>query len=295
MRRTAVLILAALALGGCGSDEVERLKRKAAERVERAIGDVERRIRDIRADAERVGDRLEARVRATLERLDQAIPAAGPGTAPPSADGSSPSAIERYLTRVLRRVDRYWTRTLAAAAQREPTVRYAWIPPGAAGRTACGESADERSALYCPADDTIYIGQTLAVEVRDGVARGFPGQEAGQGRAVGDFGVAYVVAHEYAHNVQVELGFLNARNSGGAAKPFELQADCFAGLWGNSVYQAGQLRPGDVREALDTAQAVGDFDLGAAGHHGTPTERRDAWLLGFESGDPTVCRHFVVA
>ena len=78
-------------------------------------------------------------------------------------------------------------------------------------------------------------------------------------------------------------------------RPFELQADCFAGTWGNSVYRQGLLEPGDVEEATNAALAVGDFDVGNAQHHGTPEERREALLLGFESGDPSVCSRYVAA
>jgi predicted metalloprotease len=77
------------------------------------------------------------------------------------------------------------------------------------------------------------------------------------------------------------------------ARPFELQADCFAGTWANSVYRAGHLQPGDIEEATNTALAVGDFDVGNAQHHGTPQERRNALLAGFESGDPSVCARYL--
>lgn len=101
-----------------------------------------------------------------------------------------------------------------------------------------------------------------------------------------------MVAHEYGHNVQHELGFFN-QGRRLAAKPFELQADCMAGSWGNSVYRAGQLDPGDVEEALSTAKPVGDFEYLSPRHHGTPDERRAAWLRGYRSGDPSVCREYV--
>ena len=78
-----------------------------------------------------------------------------------------------------------------------------------------------------------------------------------------------MVAHEYAHNLQHELGFFARRPLGGNAA-FELQADCLAGVWANSVYRAGQLEPGDVEEAQSTALAVGDFEFANAQHHGTP-------------------------
>jgi hypothetical protein len=145
------------------------------------------------------------------------------------------------------------------------------------------------SAFYCPADDTIYVGQQFAADLYQGVLRGLPGE----GKAAGDFAVAYVLAHEYAHNLQQELGVFDNRVSK-SAKPFELQADCLAGTWAYSVYAEGALQPGDLEEATRAALAVGDFDVGNAQHHGTPTERRDALLAGFETGDPATCNRFIV-
>ena len=139
-------------------------------------------------------------------------------------------------------MDAYWTETLSASGLPEPRVRYSWVPPGERQRTGCGVVADDGAAFYCPADDTIYVAQRFAADLYAGVARGLPGERAGYGRAAGDFGVAYVLAHEYAHNLQNELGLfrLGRRNS---SRPIELQADCLAGAWGNSVYAEGRLRP----------------------------------------------------
>jgi hypothetical protein len=119
-----------------------------------------------------------------------------------------------------------------------------------------------------------------------------PGESAGYGRAAGDFAVAYVLAHEYAHNLQQELGVFD-NSVGAAAKPYELQADCMAGTWASSVYEQGLLEPGDLQEATDAALAVGDFDVGNAQYHGTPEERRDTLLTGFDSGDPATCSRYV--
>ena len=63
------------------------------------------------------------------------------------------------------------------------------------------------AAFYCPADDTIYVGQQFAADLYNGVLEGLPGE----GNAAGDFAVAYVVAHEYAHNLQTELGIFDNR------------------------------------------------------------------------------------
>ena len=110
---------------------------------------------------------------------------------------------------------------------------------------------------------------------------------------MGDFGVAYVVAHEYAHNLQQELGLLHPSGARNSRKPFELQADCMAGAWGSSAFAEGRFTEEDIEEAVSTALAVGDFDVSSENHHGTPQERRAAWLDGFQSGDPSVCSRYV--
>ena len=287
--RLLIAVLCSLLLAGCGSGDAEQLRDKARERVER----VRRDARKLRARAERLSERVAERVRKALDELEKAVPEAGPQTRSPTARGRTQAGtIDAYLTDVLQSVDAYWTKTLTAAGRPEPRVAYDWVPPDARERTGCGAVADNAAAFYCPADDTIYVGQVLAAQVYEGATQGFPGEQAGYGRAVGDFGVAYLVAHEYAHNVQNEFGSFNSSQRG-SSKPFELQADCMAGLWGNSVYRAGKLHPGDVEEAMSTVLAVGDFDYSNANHHGTPEERQAAWLAGFRNGDPADCRDFV--
>ena len=83
--------------------------------------------------------------------------------------------------------------------------------PAPACSPAAASQADDRAAFYCPADDTIYVAQRFAADLYNGVARGLPGESAGIGRAAGDFAVAYVLAHEYAHNLQQELGIFDNR------------------------------------------------------------------------------------
>jgi len=312
-RLVALLLvcLAGLAVAGCGGgggegEDASRLEREVRERtaeVRERADRVRRRADRVRADARALRERGRAlrrriarRVRRVLDDLEKAVPRAGPATRSPSARGRVGSTtVDAFLTDVLESVDAYWTRTLAAAGRPTPRVSYSWVEPGRRLRSDCGAVADDTAAFYCPADDTIYIAQVLAAQLYEGVAEGFPGQRAGYGRAAGDFAVAYVLAHEYAHNLQQELGFFRTGGRGRSTRPFELQADCMAGLWGNSVYRAGELRPGDVEEAMSTALAVGDFDYGNEQHHGTPEERRDAWLVGFESGEPVDCARFAPA
>jgi len=207
---------------------------------------------------------------------------------------NEPTTIDAFMTDVLGNVDRYWTRTFREAGLPTPSVRYDWVAPGAVSLTGCGPPARDNVAFYCPVDDTIYVGQRFAANLYEGVAQGLPGESAGYGRAAGDFAVAYVLAHEYGHNLQQELGVFSNRVTP-TARPFELQADCMAGAWAFSVYAAGDLEPGDLQEATDTALAVGDFDVGNEQHHGTPAERQEALLSGYRSGDPSVCRRYLPA
>ena len=292
IRRVLCAALAAAAfLTGCGSEDVDEVR----DRVEEVREDVEEQIDRAREEfeerRERYGRRIEEYLR-DLEKVFERPERTSPTVR--SRGRNEPQTIDAFLTDVLTDVDRYWTRTFATADLPEPRVRYDWVAPGAVKLTACGEPANDDAAFYCPADDTIYVGQVFAAALYRGLARGLPGESAGYGRAAGDFAVAYVVAHEYAHNLQQELGVFDNR-VGASAKPFELQADCMAGTWAYSVYAAGELGPGDLEEATNAALAVGDFDTGNAQHHGTPEERRAALLAGFESGDPSVCSRFLPA
>jgi predicted metalloprotease len=210
---------------------------------------------------------------------------------PPQARAAAPATITPLLDDVLASVDSYWHQTLAAAGRPAPSVRHVWVVRGGRVDTACGVQAGDAAAFYCPADDTIYIAQAFASAIDRGVETGLPGQQAGFGRAVGDFAVAYVVAHEYAHNVQQESGILAGRTR---ALPTELDADCLAGTWARWAYGQGRLDPGDVQEALDAALAVGDFDLLSPQHHGTPEERRDALLTGLRGDSPSACDGYLL-
>jgi predicted metalloprotease len=285
-RRVAALALAAFALGGCGADDVreqaDEVRKDVEERIEEARDEFEER-------RERYGRRIEE-ILGDLEKVFEQPERTSPNVR--SRGRNEPQTIDAFLTDLLTDVDRYWTRTFATGGLPEPRVSYDWVPPGGVRITACGQPADDRAAFYCPADDTIYVGQQFAADLYNGVVQGLPGQSAGYGRAAGDFAVAYVVAHEYGHNLQQELGVFDNRVTE-SAKPFELQADCMAGTWAHSVYAAGELKPGDLEEATNAALAVGDFDVGNAQHHGTPDERREALLAGFESGDPSACSRFV--
>ena len=280
-------VLAAVALGGCAADE----------EVDRARSDLERRYETLRADVRREYEdqraKIEGRVREFIAQIEQAIPEARTTDPTVRTRGrAEPQTIDSFMEDVLRNIDSYWTRTLRENGLPAPSVRSEFFGNRFVKTTACGVTAARDAAFYCPADDTIYISTQFAYDLYRGVSQGLPGQAAGYGRASGDFAVAYVIAHEYAHNLQQEFGIFD-NSVGPTARPFELQADCWSGTWANSVYAQGDLVKEDLDEILNAALAVGDFDVGNAQHHGTPEERRNAVLDGFRSGDPSVCRRYV--
>ena len=88
----------------------------------------------------------------------------------------------------------------------------------------------DSAAAYCPGDDTIYVSQQFATDIYNGALdHALPGSSQGYGRTIGDFAVAYIVAHEYAHQIQDELGALQQYGQRLPTMAFELQADCYAG------------------------------------------------------------------
>jgi uncharacterized protein len=239
--------------------------------------------------------RLLAGAAVLLVALGAAWHFAGSADAYEEPAGSQSQTMEQFLTSVTQDVDTYWTKTFEASGLSEPRVSYGWIPAGQAASSACGPLGDS-AAAYCSADDTIYISEQFATDIYDGALdHALPGSSQGYGRTVGDFAVAYIVAHEYGHQIQDELGLFQRYGQQLPTVAFELQADCYAGAWANGAAQENRLEDGDVQEALDAALAVGDFDTANPGHHGTPEQRKEAWTSGFESGDPSSCGQYLTA
>ena len=229
-------------------------------------------------------------------RPSEASASTAQGLIPGTQDGARPETMEQFLTSVTEDVDSYWTKVFADSGLPEPKVSYEWIPAGQTAASACGDESGtmgDQAAAYCPGEDTLYISQKFATDIYNGTLdRALPGSSQGYGKTVGDFAVAYIVAHEYAHQVQGELGLLQ-EGQRPATVDIELQADCYAGTWAKSANDENRLEDGDVQEALDAALAVGDFDATNPSHHGTPEQRKDAWNSGFQSGDPSACGQYV--
>jgi predicted metalloprotease len=182
-----------------------------------------------------------------------------------------------FLTEVVNDVDGMWTDRLADAGDR-PQVRFQWTAPGQSVTSPCTpKGTNDKTAEYCSADDTIYFSQQMAVDLWKGTFTGSAGVSQQNG---GDFAVAVAVAHEFGHNLQAELGLT------GTTVQLEDHADCLAGVWANAAYYQGILDPGDADEAVDVMQAIGSRQ---GSEHGTPDERVQAYLLGWNNGDAATC------
>lgn len=156
--------------------------------------------------------------------------------------------------------------------------------------SSCGSATSQVGPHYCPIDQTIYLDETFFDELttRFG-ARG------------GDVAEAYVISHEVGHHTQNLLGVLNQNQSNEYSIKVELQADCYAGLWANSIKDLGVLEQGEIIEAIDAAGAVGDDRIQekVTGYinpeswtHGSSEQRKSWFNRGFESGKSSDCNTF---
>ncbi len=141
-----------------------------------------------------------------------------------SRGSNEPQTIDVFMTRVLRNVDRY-ARSLPPGCRSRASASTRCRPAPCCARRAAPWPATRPRSTAPPTTDTIYVAQQFAADLYRGVARGLPAERAGYGRAVGDFAVAYVLAHEYGHDLQQDLGTFD-NGIGRSARPFELQADC---------------------------------------------------------------------
>lgn len=168
--------------------------------------------------------------------------------------------------------------------------------------TACGLGAAASGPFYCPGDQRLYLDLGFFQLMRDRLG------------APGDFAQAYVIAHEVGHHVQNVLGTmqqfdrqlsrLDERSRNQMQVRLELQADCYAGVWGYFAQKRKLLEPGDIEEGLRAAAAVGDdmmmqrsqgYVVPDAFTHGSAEQRVRWFRKGLATGDPRQCDTFSVA
>lgn len=233
----------------------------------------------------------------------------GPGgAAPPAAttDGGQlqttpeEERLVDFVNAVMKDAQESWQSTLGGRYQMTRAVIFR-----DAVQSTCGFAQSATGPFYCPADQLVYLDLGFFNELRSRFG------------APGDFAQAYVLAHEVGHHVQHLLGIDSQVRQLQQARPdqqnalsvrLELQADCFAGVWGHAAARPGraaqgkvELEPGDVEEGLNAAAAIGDDRLQRmAGARVAPdrfthgsSEQRVSWFRrGFESGDFKACETF---
>jgi predicted metalloprotease len=199
------------------------------------------------------------------------------------------TTLDEFLVSMVTNVDAYWSDVWDADGLPTPVVNYAFPLAGETVATLCTETGrtTDISAYYCPADDTIVVSQLFANRVFEGAIKANPDQTMRY--PTGDFSIAFVIAHEYAHSLQAELGWITPSTMAYPGYKIELHADCWAGVWANSAYVAGILETGDVEEAVQTTLDLGDYYISDPSHHGTPAQRSGAFLTGYNTGLPGAC------
>jgi uncharacterized protein len=219
----------------------------------------------------------------------------------PVSQGERPQATTHdrdveFVSFVLDDVQATWARNFQARGQRYQKAKLVLFTSSI--DSACGSAESTVGPFYCPADHKVYIDLEFYQELKSRFG------------APGEFAQAYVIAHEMGHHVQSLLGIdervrraqeAYPSNANAYSVALELQADCLAGVWGNSTEQRRLLEAGDVESGLGAAAAIGDDRLQrqATGHvspeswtHGSSKQRVGWFSLGFKSGDLEQCTTF---
>jgi predicted metalloprotease len=168
-----------------------------------------------------------------------------------------------------------------------------------ATQSGCGVATSQVGPHYCPIDQTIYLDETFFDELTTRF-----------GAKGGDVAQAYVIAHEIGHHAQNGLGIMgqiqgrqqsDSQQANELSVRLELQADCFAGLWANSLSNKQVFAPGEINEAIDAAAAVGDdrIQQKVSGYvnpetwtHGSSQQRVSWFNKGYTEGQLEACDTF---
>lgn len=224
---------------------------------------------------------------------------AQPGAQPAARAGAPDDEVGRFVARVLGETEDVWSRVLPEQTGRryDPPVLVLF---SAVTQSGCGAAQSAMGPFYCPLDRKLYLDTSFFQDMQRRMGGG------------GDFAYAYVIAHEVGHHLQNLVGVLPKVQSAqretdqAAANALsvrtELMADCLAGVWANHMNERHRnLDEGDLREATNTAAAIGDDRLARSGGraavqdsftHGS-SEQRVRWLMtGLRSGTIASCDTF---
>lgn len=200
-------------------------------------------------------------------------------------------SYEVFASKVLGSNNEMWSKIFAQSGTlyQEPKL----VLFRSATQSNCGTATSEVGPHYCPIDQTIYLDETFFDELQ----RRFGAQG-------GDVAEAYVIAHEVGHHAQTLLGIteqVDRSQSNDLSIKLELQADCFAGLWANSIRNLGVFEQNEIHEAMDAAAAVGDDRIQKAvtgrvnperWTHGSSQQRVEWFDRGYTTGSLAQCETF---
>lgn len=216
--------------------------------------------------------------------------------APDAARTRNEQPLVEFVSFVLDDNQKTWAQMLSAQGKTYHKAKLVLFRDSV--RSACGMAESATGPFYCPGDQKVYIDLGFYDELRSRF--GAPGQ----------FAQAYVISHEIGHHIQNLLGIeaqvrsaqrRNSASRNALSVKMELQADCFAGIWGHSTGERGILEQGDVESGLGAAAAVGDDRLqkAATGHvspesftHGSSAQRMEWFQRGYNSGKLSACNTF---
>jgi len=224
---------------------------------------------------------------------DSAVVQQAPAQRPPADD-----RMASFVSTVLADTEDVWKQQFSqmGGSYRDPKlVLFRGATP-----TACGTGQTAMGPFYCPGDQKVYIDLAFYDTLRSQLG------------APGDFAQAYVIAHEVGHHVQNLMGItdkvdqarqrMSEAQANALSVRLELQADCFAGVWGYHAQQMRQiLEQGDIEEALNAAGRIGDDALQRQSSgtvrpesftHGSSAQRVNWFKRGMQSGDLKQCNTF---
>lgn len=223
-------------------------------------------------------------------------PGGGATSAPDPERKAREEQASQFASAVFRDVQDTWTGIFDQSGQQYKRSKLVLFWD--ATQSACGFAESATGPFYCPGDQKVYLDLGFFDELK---------QRFG---APGDFAQAYVLAHEIGHHVQTLLGVeskvrrlqrSNPDSANALSVKMELQADCFAGVWGYHSGQRGNLDDGDIEEGLNAAAAIGDDRLqrmsGRAVQperftHGSSAQRIEWFKRGLASGSIADCNTF---
>lgn len=222
-----------------------------------------------------------------------------PVNAPPANSAPVDDAESQFVRAVLGDTEDTWSKVFPQQLGRQYQPAPLILFSGQV-ESACGFAQAASGPFYCPLDKSVYLDMSFFSQIRAAA-----GPDA-------DFARAYAIAHEVGHHVQNQLGILpqvrNAQQSTGSETQandlqvrVELQADCLAGVWGNSTSQRGLITTQDVEKALNTAAQIGDDYLQKQSQgyivpesftHGSSAQRVEWFQRGLQSGSINQCDTF---